>query len=274
MPASPGSATATLPPTSAKFPPLPVDSSRLTQRPARRVYNILRSAIRTGAMDQDEQLVEFRLIRSMRESRAAVREAMRMLAEEGLLTRERRVGTRVARDIIRIPVMDEVIPIDGPTLNGLGDQERTVIYQLERRMVIPPEPVYHALSPRDGRVLMLDQLILLDGETIGARTTYISVDHTSESVLQAVTGSTHHPLAYGPLFRALFNQDVGRSDFTIESIASGERTSGLLDIPFGSPLLLVETLLRGTDEVPRLLSYAHLTSNRLALFVSGSAPSA
>jgi DNA-binding GntR family transcriptional regulator len=76
------------------------------------------------------------------------------------------------------------------------------------------------------------------------------------------------------LFRALFSQDVGRSDFTIESIASGERTSRLLDIPFGSPILLVETLLRGTDEVPRLLSYAHLTSNRLALFVSGSAPSA
>jgi len=124
-------------------------------------------------MDQDEQLVEFRLIRSMRESRGAVREAMRMLADEGLLTRERRVGTRVAR-----------------------------------------------------------------------------------------------------VFRELFDQDVGRSDFTIESIASGERTSGLLDIPIGSPILLVETLLRGRDEVPRLLSYAHLTSNRLALFVSGSAPSA
>jgi DNA-binding GntR family transcriptional regulator len=170
--------------------------------------------------------------------------------------------------------MDEVIPIDGPTPAGLGDQERTVIYQLERRMVVPPEPVYNALSPRDGRVLMLDQLILLDGETIGARTTYITVDHTSESTLQAVTGSTHHPLAYGPLFKELFDQDVGRSDFTIESIASGERTSGLLDIPIGSPILLVETLLRGRDEVPRLLSYAHLTSNRLALFVSGSAPSA
>jgi GntR family transcriptional regulator len=261
-------------PTSEKFPPLPIDSSRLTQRPARRVYNILRTAIRTGAMDQDEQLVEFRLIRSMRESRGAVREAIRMLADEGLLTRERRVGTRVARDIIRIPVMDEVIPIDGPTPAGLGDQERTVIYQLERRMVVPPEPVHNALSPRDGRVLMLDQLILLDGETIGARTTYITVDHTSESTLQAVTGSTHHPLAYGPLFKELFGQDVGRSDFTIESIASGERTSGLLDIPIGSPILLVETLLRGRDEVPRLLSYAHLTSNRLALFVSGSAPSA
>ena len=260
-------------PTAEKFPPLPIDSSRLTQRPARRVYNILRTAIRTGAMDQDEQLVEFHLIRSMRESRAAVREAMRMLADEGLLTRERRVGTRVARDIIRIPVMDEVIPIDDPTPDGPGE-ERTVIYQLERRMVVPPEPVHNALSPRDGRVLMLDQLILLDGETIGARTTYITVDHTSESTLQAVTGSTHHPLAYGPLFKELFDQDVGRSDFTIESIASGERTSGLLDIPIGSPILLVETLLRGRDEVPRLLSYAHLTSNRLALFVSGSAPSA
>jgi GntR family transcriptional regulator len=210
----------------------------------------------------------------MRESRAAVREAMRMLTDEGLLTRERRVGTWVARDIIRVPVMDEVIPIDGPTPNSFGDQARTVIYQLERRMVIPPEPVRNALSPEGGRVLMLDQLILLDGETIGARTTYLAVDHTSDSTLDAVTGSTHHPLAYGPLFKALFNEDAGRSDFTIESIACGERTSRLLDIPIGSPILLVETLLRGTDEVPRLLSYAHLTSNRLALFVSGSAPSA
>lgn len=269
-----GLTTEMLPKNSDKFPPMPVDSSRLTQRPARRVYNILRSAIRSGAVDRDEQLVEFRLIRSMRESRAAVREAMRMLADEGLLTRERRVGTRVAHDIIRLPVMDEVIPIDGPMPDGFGDQERTVIYQLERRMVIPPEPVQEALAPRDGRVLMLDQLILLDGETVGVRTAYLAVEHTSESTLQAVTGSTHHPLAYGPLFKELFNQEAGRSDFTIESIASGERTSGLLDIPIGSPILLVESLLRGTDEVPRVLFYTHLRSNRLALFVSGSTPSA
>jgi hypothetical protein len=78
---------------------------------------------------------------------------------------------------------------------------------------------------------MLDQLILLDGETIGARTTYITVDHTSESTLQAVTGSTHHPLAYGPLFKELFGQDVGRSDFTIESIASGERPAASSTFP-------------------------------------------
>jgi GntR family transcriptional regulator len=268
------SAEATLSPAAAEFPPLPIDSSRLTQCPARRVYDILRSAIRTGAVGQHEQLVEFRLIRSMRESRAAVREAMRMLTDEGLLTRERRVGTRVAHEIIRVPAMDEVIPIEGPTPDSLGDQARTVIYQLERRMVIPPEPVRQALTPRGERVLMLDQLMLLDGETIGARTVYLAVDHASESSLQAVTGSTHHPLAYGPLFQELFSEDIGRSDFTIESIACGERTSRLLHIPIGSPILLVETLLRGAEEVPRILSYAHLTGNRLALFVSGSATSA
>jgi DNA-binding GntR family transcriptional regulator len=92
--------------------------------------------------------------------------------------------------------------------------------------------------------------------------------------VQSITGSTHNPLAYGPLLRALFNKDVGRTDVTIESIACGQRTSVLLDIPVGSPILLVETLLRDSDDVPRATSYTHLTGSRLALFLSGVAPSA
>jgi DNA-binding GntR family transcriptional regulator len=121
---------------------------------------------------------------------------------------------------------------------------------------------------------MLDQLILVDGEVIGARTSYVSIDGVSEDILQTVTGSTHNPLAYGPLFRALFGTDVGRNDVTIESIACGQRTSTLLDIPVGSPILLVEALLRDSTDRPRVCSFAHLTGSRMALFLSGIAPSA
>jgi GntR family transcriptional regulator len=255
-----------------QFPPLPVDSTRLGMRGVRRVYDVLRASIRTGDVGQHEKLDEFRLVRSMRESRDSVREAMRMLADEGLLIRGRRVGTTVAHDITLVPALDEVIPIE--EFESGSDQGRTVIYQLERRIMHPPEPVQKALKLDGAGALMLDQLVLVDGEVIGARTSYLAIKGINEDVLQTITGSTHNPLAYGPLFRQLFGTDVGVNDVTIESIACGQRTSVLLDIPVGSPILLVESQLRDSTGVPRCLCYAHLTGSKIALFLSGAAPSA
>jgi GntR family transcriptional regulator len=261
-----------MPATVSSFPPLQIEASQLSKRPVRRVYDILRSAIRSGAVGPNEPLVESRLTRAMHESRSTVREAMSMLVDDGLITRERRVGTRIAHEIVRIPVMDEVIPIEEESHHLPDGHERTVIYQLERRLVDPPEPVRMALQLAGGeQVLLLDQLILLDGEAVGVRTAYLAVDHIPDTVLESVTGSTHHPLAYGPLFRTLFGVEVGRCDFTIESIGCGTRTSSLLGITEGSPILLVETLLRDSADVPRALNYAHLTGNRIALFTSGLA---
>jgi DNA-binding GntR family transcriptional regulator len=245
------------------------EANRQVRWQAHRVYDILRSAIRTGSVGHDEKLVEFRIIRSMRESRAVVREALRMLADDGLLVRQRRVGTRLAQEIVRVPMMDELIPIESSPSEG-----RVVIHQLERKMVVAPDPVRQALAIDAEKVLLLQQLILLDDEPVGVRTSYLCTDEARAARLQSVTGSTHHPLAYGPLFNELYGHDVGRSDFTMEAIPCGARTSRLLGTPKGSPILLVETLLRDATEVPRILCYAHLRGNRLALFVTGATSSA
>lgn len=235
---------------------------------ARRVYDIVRMALRSGTIERDGQLVEDSLVTLLGESRGAVREALQLLATEGMVLRRPGRGTRVARPLTKLPVAGELIPLRRD-LDDLLPEQRMVIYQLERRLVRPSDPVRARLEVEGDAVLLLDQLLFLDSEPVGVRTTYLSVDRALEEVLGAITDSTHHPQAHPALFKAMYGVEPGDSDVTLEAIAAGTRTARILDIREGTPMLLVETLRRDSSGRPRILWHAHLRGDRFALFTSG-----
>jgi GntR family transcriptional regulator len=219
-------------------------------------------------MERDQQLVEDSLVRLLAERRGAVREALHALAMEGVVERRRGSGTRVACQIVHVPVDGEIIPIERRTPGAETPEERIVIHQLERRLVRPPEPIRKRLELVRDEVLVLDQLLSLDDVPVGVRTSYLSIDDAEERVLSAITGSTHHPQPNEPLFKAMYGEAMGRSDRTVESAACVGRTARVLGVAEGMPMLLIETLLRGVSGRPRILAHAHLRGDRIAIFAS------
>ncbi|MBM9469454.1 GntR family transcriptional regulator [Nakamurella leprariae] len=73
---------------------------------ARRAYEQLRAGLRTGELSGEGTLSELELMRELGASRNSVRRALQMLADEGLLIRRTKVGTRQSAPIYSAPIPD------------------------------------------------------------------------------------------------------------------------------------------------------------------------
>src|SRR5262249_29570424 len=79
------------------------------QTSSRRVYELLRSAIRTGYLPAGTQLVEFELVKTLSTSRNALRVALQLLADEGVVERNPRSGTFITSAMVQI-TLNELDP--------------------------------------------------------------------------------------------------------------------------------------------------------------------
>lgn len=70
---------------------------------ARRAYEQLRASLRSGQLDSESSLSEWDLVAELGASRNSVRRALQMLAEQGVVSRGVKVGTRSNAPIYDIP---------------------------------------------------------------------------------------------------------------------------------------------------------------------------
>ena len=218
-----------------------------------RAHDLLRSGIRTGLFSGDMSLVEDVLVRSLSTSRNAVRQALQMLAAEGLVDRRPNRGTMVIRDLSTVSY-DELVPANA------FRKPRAVVTERDHRQI--PATLY--LRTRLGSDLeevdMCEILISVDREPRSLRVSYIPNDGAP---IERITDVVPIPVA----FRTLFGVDLGAVEASISAVAAGGSTSRLLGIPEGSPVLVEEVLLRDCDGVPRELSYTHHRADRVSLSV-------
>jgi DNA-binding GntR family transcriptional regulator len=77
---------------------------------ARRAYELVRAGLRSGEFSPAASLSELDLMRELGASRNSVRRALQMLADEGLLIRRTKVGTRPSAPIYSAPIPDVPAP--------------------------------------------------------------------------------------------------------------------------------------------------------------------
>ena len=104
------------------------------QTSSRRAHDLLRSGIRMGLMPRDALLAEHELVEQLATSRNAVREALQLLANEQLVERSPRTGTRLIGSIMELPI-DQFLP-----LVAEGGGARIEVRVLETR-IVPATPV-------------------------------------------------------------------------------------------------------------------------------------
>lgn len=237
----------------------------LTASATRRTYDALRAGIRSGELGPDEALVENVLMRSLETSRGAVRRALQMLADEGLVVRRPRVGTRVVGEILSAPLFDEIIPSSSPDRQG-DPAKRLVAEPLERRIYVPNRLVKDRLElDDDEQVVLIEQLLLIDDQPVGVRTDHFSANGHPQRVFDGIARSTHHPRPFPEVFDILYGEAPGASEVAIEAVPCEARASALLHVAEGAPILLREILRRDGSGTRRSISHTHLRGDRLAL---------
>jgi GntR family transcriptional regulator len=231
----------------------------------RRVYDLLRMRIRLGEVAPNELFVETALIRTLSATRSAVRRALQGLADEGLLDRSPRSGTRLRRPIVSAPLLSEM---RSRLADGGAEMpaEQLVVRPVRRGIATPTEAVASRLQLLPGaQVVAVEQILYIDGEPVGLRSAYFSPEPDAERVLKYFSRTDYHPMPRPEFFQKIYGVPAGRSEFTIEAVPSLPGDRDILGLAPGAPLLL--RTVRSLDACgrPRWLSFTHLRGDRVAL---------
>lgn len=180
---------------------------------------------------------EHELVERFRVSRAPVRQALKELADEGYVYRERAKGT--------FPVQELPVRPPGLELGGLADFLRnqgmdckSKILSVDR--VLPTESLctIFRIAPSE-KVLRLSRLILLKGKPIVWSQTYLFVSddfQPSKEELEEVES----------VFKLLENElgiFISRGDHQIHASGASQMEAEILDIKDRDPVLVTETKL-------------------------------
>jgi GntR family transcriptional regulator len=223
---------------------------------ARQVADVLRHQVLAGSFPYGQLPGEAQLGRDFDVSRNTVREALALLAAEGLVERSPGIGTTVltekyAHGLHRLMGLGETLHAQGEITNEV----RTAV------LTRPPAVVAQRLGvPDDEPVVYLERLRRLDGVALSLDLTYLPRD-IGEPLLA-------EDLARQDIFvliERVAGQPLGTADISFEAVNADPHSAALLDAPPRAALLMVERLSRLADGRPVDLEWIRFRGDRLTM---------
>lgn len=226
----------------------------------RRTHELVRSLIRNGEVNEDDKLVEDRLIRALGVTRQSVREALQQLASEGLVVRQRRSGTRVSQKYYHVP-LDDIVPWSCPP--GF------MVRRTDNRVVRSTPAIRERLGVTDSEVGLVEHVFedFVDRaiRPIGVRIAYYRAQYTQPQRWDACPTLAH-------AFAHVFGVELGRIDTVVDAVTADAGTAELLDLQVGAPVLFREQVLRGVDGIVYEYTFSHYRADRVSFPMASSAP--
>lgn len=232
----------------------------------RNVYEQLRGAIRRGDISIDTPLVESELIDLLDSTRNAVRRALQMLALDGLIHREPRVGTSVqGRPMIFnagniLPQLLEPAPGD-PSKSS--DFRAVEIETIEDGLIPQGELIGTALQSRSNEVHQLVQRIKISDKT----PIYVRVGYTEPipNYTRLIDSTRQGLPSIEETFQILFGTEIGERKQFIYAESCRPWLSRMLRIKSEAPVLVREMLIYDINGKPRELSFTYYRGDRVTM---------
>jgi GntR family transcriptional regulator len=209
------------------------------------IKRILIAEIYAADTDDPEPITEESLIQRFHVSRAPIRQALRDLANEGYVYRERAKGTFPVPGLrVQRPPELEM----GGVLRYLRDQGLDPESHLsEIRRIQPPEEAARQLDVKStDEVLEYVRVITVHGEPFVRSHMYLSVPQTYQPVARDLEEA-------GSAF-ALLGRDLGivwgRGEHRVWATSAGPEEASALKINRGDPILVTETTLYSREGRP------------------------
>jgi GntR family transcriptional regulator len=223
-------------------------SARGRQVSARRVRDLIAASIRDGLIAPDDPLAEEELMELFNTSRGSVRAALGQLRDAGFVERRRRVGTKVSRMGVTVPLSDI-----------RTDSENVVISITEERQVPSFPLVRERLQLDDATVRMVENIFVADDEVIGLRTAYFS------TTFQDPGDSLRGPVTMTTVIGAFFGRTPGAATVLIGSDSADARTARMLGVAEGMPLIVREMTYFDDDGAPIQTVFDRFRGDRVRL---------
>jgi GntR family transcriptional regulator len=227
-----------------------------SRRVSRATYAQLRAGIRDGSITPEQRLHENDLVATFAANRNAIRRALQMLAQDGLVERHTRTGTTVASSIVTFSAIG-VLP-----LAGVEDLRVVEIDQ----DVIPMPPALAARMGSDSpQVLAYSQLGVSADLPLYVRSGYAPRLASGSRFFDRVEANDRDLRPMEVAFRRLFGVGLGAVEGAVEWAPAGASLGRLLNLAAGSPLLVREMLLVDEHGRGREFSVTYFRGDRVSL---------
>jgi GntR family transcriptional regulator len=223
------------------------------QTSPRRIADLIRASIRSERIVPRDKLPEEILIRELDSSRSSVRQALQMLAEQGLLERRQRVGTIVSGTITKV-LDDEIFPL----LWDSKGAPRTSVRRLDDRVLPGVQLLVEQLEISDGGLRLVEDLVLLDDLPVAVAVSYLEKDANAVASLSGITD-------VAGTFKTTYGVEMGSVESSVEALPCEPQTARVLKVPEGSPVLVKEMILRDRSDRARGICYIHYRGGSVSL---------
>ena len=226
-----------------------------------RVYELLRAGLRDGSISGQEQLSEHVLVKTYGASRNSVRRALQMLADQGLVSRERRTGTNVTHEFTPV-LVGEIGP---RAWTGTSYAGRLVVDTIACTQITLSPELRRRMATDSDQAILIEQVGSVDGAPHYYRLGYVLTD-LSPTALMQVLEELH--LSFPPLheaFERCHGRPFGHTAYSLEAVTAEGDVADHLQVPAGTPTILRELLTTGADDQSGELSFTYFASGRVAL---------
>jgi GntR family transcriptional regulator len=237
----------------------PADSLAIARRRradrARQVADVLRREVLQDSFAAGVLPSEMDLASEFGASRNAVRDALSILRDEGLVVRVQGAGTMVIarkypHGLDRLLGLAETLREHGEVVNEVR----------AAGMVTPPHAVAERLKVSSGKLVYLERLRRLNGLPLSLDLTYLVPD-----IGRPLLGEDLERNDVFALIERRTGRSLGQASLTVEAISADPHSAAVLEAPPGTAVLMVERLAHLADGRPVDLEYIRIRGDRLVL---------
>ena len=199
-------------------------------------------------------------MQTLSSSRNTVRAALQLLAQEGLVTRGPKVGTTAMGSTI-LPLVE---------LLDVGDKAAysMTMEVLEATVISAPAILRKWLAlPPGSSVLLIEGLMVRDGEKMGVSVSYVGIAADASPEL---VGAPSDAIRF---LEDTLHVHIGAAETTVGTVAADGQTAALLGIAEGTPMLWLEDFLRDEQGNPVAVTQLRYRGDRVALSATSHRPS-
>jgi GntR family transcriptional regulator len=225
---------------------------------ARRVRDLLRSALNSDVYSDGKLPSENQLMDEFAVSRSAVRDALAMLSDEGLVDRRKGLGTLVvhSKTVVKL---SENHGVDDPTPGSMWSGQMRIRLLDWTEMPLPEIAVRRLDAAAGDHGLRIDYVAILDGTPLGLATNYVRQPEAGllrPSMLQTDW--------YAMLLEA--GLPIGETTFLWEAAVADAQDAALLAVPVGAPIMLGEQVIYAPDGAAYDFALTRARGDRTAMF--------
>jgi GntR family transcriptional regulator len=222
------------------------------------IYEQLRENILSGSLKPGDMIPpESELLRQYSVSTVTIRQALEMLAQEGLIFRERGRGTFVAQPTLEQGLIRIVSFTEDMRNRGLVAGTKV----LSADLIPAPNYIVEKLNIKPGEEMALvERLRLANGEPLSVEESYL--------IHRYCPGILKFDFATNSM-REILEKDFGirlvRAKQTIRAIAAPSNLAHLLTLPSNSPLLFIERVSYSQYDIPIEFLHIYYRGDRYSL---------